>query len=243
MKGPIGTPWEGAQFNLELYFPPEFGECPPKIFFLTVPFHPNIDIYTGRPCLNILEDCAWNPDFRISQVLVMVQNLLTSPEITNAVNYEAAKIYENSPRLYEQLARDSVVASIRLQNGLRIFDEEVKTESIDTFEQSPAESNLNLNCKAIQPPKSTRQFGKFFEKSKVSFDTYFSEWQSLATSIAFCRQPLNKKRISNSNEVNVMEDLKSREVDTRQDTVNRFLERNHLTPKQAQSLMSRLQLS
>jgi ubiquitin-protein ligase len=69
IKGPINTPWEGATFLLDVYFRETFNDVPPAIFFLTVPFHPNIDINTGKPCLSILdEESQWKPDIKVIYV-------------------------------------------------------------------------------------------------------------------------------------------------------------------------------
>lgn len=72
MSGPKDTIWEPARFKIRIYFPTEFNEVAPSIFFLTVPFHPNIDIVSGKPCCAILEK-GWRPDFKIAEILIYLQ--------------------------------------------------------------------------------------------------------------------------------------------------------------------------
>lgn len=73
LSGPIDTVWENAQFKLLLYFPLEFNDYPPEIYFTTVPFHPNIDMETGKPCIAFLENELWRKDIDISQILIHIQ--------------------------------------------------------------------------------------------------------------------------------------------------------------------------
>jgi ubiquitin-conjugating enzyme E2 U len=73
LSGPIDTVWENAQFKICIYFPLEFNENPPDINFITVPFHPNIDMETGKPCIAFLENELWRKDLDISQILIHIQ--------------------------------------------------------------------------------------------------------------------------------------------------------------------------
>ncbi|KAI8808916.1 ubiquitin-conjugating enzyme/RWD-like protein [Cladochytrium replicatum] len=113
--GPKDTSWEGGIFQLELIFDEEYNESPPEVYFLTVPFHPNIDIRSGRPCSDLLDQPdSWNPNIRIHTVLESLQNLLADPNLDDPVNVAAAEVFRKSPRLYEQLIRDCVVSSRRV---------------------------------------------------------------------------------------------------------------------------------
>jgi ubiquitin-conjugating enzyme E2 U len=73
ISGPVDTPWEKARFKIILYFTETFPETPPYIFFQTVPFHPNIDIDTGRPCVAFLDQRYWRHDIELAQVLIHLQ--------------------------------------------------------------------------------------------------------------------------------------------------------------------------
>ncbi len=48
--------------------------------------------------------------------------MLACPSLTNPINLHAAEMYAHSPRLYEQLVRDSVVASRRIAGKLYLLD-------------------------------------------------------------------------------------------------------------------------
>ena len=59
IDGPVGSPYEGGHFKLQLYLPEEYPMVPPKCLFMTKIYHPNID-FLGRICLDILKK-NWSP--------------------------------------------------------------------------------------------------------------------------------------------------------------------------------------
>jgi ubiquitin-protein ligase len=170
LSGPLNTPWERARFKIIIHFTQSFPETPPYIFFQTVPFHPNIDIATGRPCVGFMEQSFWRRDIDMGQVLIHLQvvnfkqNLLAEPELEDAVNPEAADMFLKSPKLYFQLARDAVVASNRLERGVSIFDLPIEDFSIPSIDD---------NSKATeQPPIKI-----------LAFENYHQTWLKTATSL------------------------------------------------------------
>ena len=58
--GPKDSPFEGGKFLLAIEVPIEYGFKPPKCTFITKVFHPNIDPYNGKICMDILEN-EWTP--------------------------------------------------------------------------------------------------------------------------------------------------------------------------------------
>jgi ubiquitin-conjugating enzyme E2 S len=57
--GPIGTPYQGGLFRVKLVIEGDFPNNPPKGFFLTKIFHPNVS-EKGEICVNSLKK-DWNP--------------------------------------------------------------------------------------------------------------------------------------------------------------------------------------
>jgi len=51
IKGPMGTPYEGGVFEIDIVIPPQYPFEPPKMKFMTKIWHPNISSQTGAICL------------------------------------------------------------------------------------------------------------------------------------------------------------------------------------------------
>ncbi|KAJ3319924.1 Ubiquitin-conjugating enzyme E2 U [Boothiomyces sp. JEL0866] len=192
MKGPKETAWEDGIFKLCLYFDHNYNEKPPQVFFLTVPFHPNIDIETGRPCVAFLDDIDWwRSDIQMVEMLIHLQNLLAEPELENAINADAVEMIENSPKLYAQLVRDAVVATQRLEQGVEIFDDchENLSEIQSELESFTSSQKRNSGLEPFEPKIIENQSEKGSEKPRprpkvinLSFDKYYKEWSETATS-------------------------------------------------------------
>ena len=104
IAGPMGTPYEGGMFRLELFLPSEYPMGSPKVRFLTKIYHPNVD-KLGRICLDILKD-KWSPALQIRTVLLSVQALLSAPNPddpldTNVADHWKAKEEEARARAAE----------------------------------------------------------------------------------------------------------------------------------------------
>ena len=69
IDGPTGTPFEGGIFRVKLLLGDDFPDAPPKGYFLTKVFHPNIS-EAGDICVNVLKK-DWKPDLGIRHVLLV----------------------------------------------------------------------------------------------------------------------------------------------------------------------------
>eukprot|EP00045_Choanoeca_perplexa_P000399 m.14372 g.14372 ORF g.14372 m.14372 type:complete len:197 (+) comp10266_c0_seq1:112-702(+) len=88
--GPAGTPFEGGHFRMKLVLSPEFPQAPPKGYFMTKIFHPNVSA-SGDICVNTLKR-DWKPEYGIGHVLTVVKCLLIHPNPESALNEEAGKL-------------------------------------------------------------------------------------------------------------------------------------------------------
>jgi hypothetical protein len=61
------TPYSGGAFHLKLVLSQDFPNSPPRGFFLTRIYHPNIS-HTGDICVNTLKR-DWNADLSLTHVL------------------------------------------------------------------------------------------------------------------------------------------------------------------------------
>jgi len=91
ISGPDATPFTGGTYSVKLVLPPDFPGSPPKGYFLTKIFHPNVS-KTGEICVNTLKK-DWKSDLGIGHVLQVVRCLLINPFPESALNDEAGKMF------------------------------------------------------------------------------------------------------------------------------------------------------
>lgn len=64
-----GTPYTGGFFRVKLALGKDFPQGPPKAYFLTKIFHPNV-AKNGEICVNTLKK-DWKPDLGIQHILLV----------------------------------------------------------------------------------------------------------------------------------------------------------------------------
>ncbi|CAB9516736.1 enzyme E2 S [Seminavis robusta] len=104
IQGPQDTPYEGKFFQLKLVLSCDFPSSPPRGFFLTKIYHPNVDMSTGAICVNTLKK-DWTPETTFSHVLSVIRCLLIIPFPESSLNDEAGKLFMDSYDEYSKRAR------------------------------------------------------------------------------------------------------------------------------------------
>ncbi|XP_069783164.1 ubiquitin-conjugating enzyme E2 S isoform X1 [Narcine bancroftii] len=103
IEGPDGTPYAGGLFRMKLVLNKDFPSCPPKAFFLTRIFHPNVSP-SGEICVNILQR-DWRPELGLRHVLLTIKCLLIQPNPESALNEEAGRLLLEEYGEYASRAR------------------------------------------------------------------------------------------------------------------------------------------
>ncbi|KAJ6834121.1 putative ubiquitin-conjugating enzyme E2 22 [Iris pallida] len=103
IEGPAGTPYENGIFRMKLLLSHDFPHSPPKGYFMTKIFHPNIAT-NGEICVNTLKK-DWNPSLGLRHVLLVVRCLLIEPFPESALNEQAGKMLLENYEEYARLAR------------------------------------------------------------------------------------------------------------------------------------------
>lgn len=91
--GPSGTPYEGGKFHIRINVPNNYPMNPPKAYFITPIFHPNIHFKSGEICLDILKD-RWSPALTLLTVCRSIRSLLDSPEADSPFNCDAGNLIQ-----------------------------------------------------------------------------------------------------------------------------------------------------
>lgn len=139
IEGPAGTPYENGVFRMKLILSRDFPHSPPKGYFLTKIFHPNIAT-NGEICVNTLKR-DWNPSLGLRHVLIVIRCLLIEPFPESALNEQAGKmLLEN----YEEYARHA-----RLYTGIHALKPKPKLKSSTISESTTAALKVeqcNTSC-------------------------------------------------------------------------------------------------
>ncbi len=113
LEGPADTPYAGGRFRVKLAIGKDFPASPPKGYFLTKIFHPNVSA-KGEICVNTLKK-DWKSDLGIKHVLLTIKCLLIVPNPESALNEEAGKLllehyddYCARARLYTEIHASAV---------------------------------------------------------------------------------------------------------------------------------------
>jgi len=104
IKGPVGTPYEGGIFDVDVQLPSDYPFVPPKMKFTTRVWHPNISSESGAICLDILKN-EWSPALTVRTALISLQALLSAPEPDDPQDAVVAKMYKEKYSEYVSTAK------------------------------------------------------------------------------------------------------------------------------------------
>ncbi|MFS8011103.1 putative ubiquitin-conjugating enzyme E2, ubiquitin-conjugating enzyme/RWD [Helianthus anomalus] len=133
IEGPAGTPYENGVFRMKLILSRDFPHSPPKGYFLTKIFHPNIAT-NGEICVNTLKR-DWNPSLGLRHVLIVVRCLLIEPFPESALNEQAGKLLLDN---YDEYARHA-----RLYTGIHAIKPKPKFKTGVRSESTAAALNVD----------------------------------------------------------------------------------------------------
>lgn len=164
VKGLKDTIWEGGVFRLVLKFDENYDMRPPQVSFQTIPFHPNVNMITGRPCIDFLDNYdLWFDGYTLTFILLSIQHLLSNPVLDAPVNPDAAAMLINSPMTYRQTVHECVMASQRVEAGLMPHEEP----------EPPS---------YVIPQEDNDRTRRTVAKARLSFGDYHNTWSGIATS-------------------------------------------------------------
>jgi len=138
IEGPAGTPYEGGLFKIKIVLGKDYPQSPPRGFFLTKIFHPNVS-KSGEICVNTLKR-DWKADLGLKHILITVKCLLIYPNPESALNEEAGKL------LLEQYAEYSKQAKMMT---------EIYASSKKSVDPSSSKSSANDDSSSSNSSKAS----------------------------------------------------------------------------------------
>uniref|UniRef100_A0A1J3DXA8 NEDD8-conjugating enzyme Ubc12 n=1 Tax=Noccaea caerulescens TaxID=107243 RepID=A0A1J3DXA8_NOCCA len=98
--------YKRGKFVFTFQVSPVYPHEAPKVKCRTKVYHPNIDL-EGSVCLNVLRE-DWKPVLNINTVIYGLFHLLTEPNYEDPLNYDAAAVLRNNPKLFETNVRKAM---------------------------------------------------------------------------------------------------------------------------------------
>ncbi|EJD05187.1 uncharacterized protein FOMMEDRAFT_120457 [Fomitiporia mediterranea MF3/22] len=147
IEGPAGTPYEGGYFKVKFNFTEEFPAAPPKCWFATKIFHPNVSS-SGEICVNTLKK-DWQSSFGIGHILVTVKCLLIFPNPESALDEEAGKLLLEDYESYCERAR--LITSVHATPKVRPPEfSTAPTESVASTSSSAVPITTSKSAKSVE---------------------------------------------------------------------------------------------
>lgn len=103
IKGPEDTPFHNGTFVVSLVVGESYPDAPPKGFFKTKIFHPNVS-EKGEICVNTLKK-DWEATLGLRHVLTVIRCLLIEPNPESALNEEAGMLLLEDYQEYYKRAK------------------------------------------------------------------------------------------------------------------------------------------
>lgn len=83
LTGAPGTPYDGGLWKLNLKIPHDYPKNPPKAYFKTKIWHPNVEESNGSVCLDTLKR-DWQPKLTLRDILIVSDGYPYSTFKTNS---------------------------------------------------------------------------------------------------------------------------------------------------------------
>ncbi|KAI0288649.1 ubiquitin-conjugating enzyme/RWD-like protein [Russula brevipes] len=158
IQGPEGTPYQGGYFRVKFEFTEEFPAAPPKCWFATKIFHPNVSS-TGEICVNTLKK-DWKSSYGIGHILVTIKCLLIYPNPDSALDEEAGKLLQENYESYCQRAK--LITSVHATPKVPPPEFDTQSAPVDVDASAPIAASVPSSSSlsfALPPPLPSPQKG------------------------------------------------------------------------------------
>ena len=91
VQGPDDTPYSEGIFEVLINLTSEYPVTPPKLYFKTRTFHPNIHWESGEVCLDIIK-AEWTPAWTLEGLCRAIRYLLENPNADSPLNCDCGNL-------------------------------------------------------------------------------------------------------------------------------------------------------
>ena len=98
---PLEGLWRQAKYKFNVEVSTAYPHSPPKVKCETKILHPNIELETGKVCLNILRE-NWTPVLTLMEIFQSLLFLLYEPNPTDPLNRDAARLFHDDKEQFER---------------------------------------------------------------------------------------------------------------------------------------------
>jgi ubiquitin-conjugating enzyme E2 D/E len=107
VQGPVGTPYEGGLFVIDVRFSSDYPLRTPEYHFITKIYHPNV-VFTVEDGIERGKICKpkWLPKDTLSKIIEYLCSLMAAPDLDNALNGEVANQYKSNKPEFDRVATE-----------------------------------------------------------------------------------------------------------------------------------------
>ncbi|KAG6853623.1 hypothetical protein C0991_002847 [Blastosporella zonata] len=146
-----GTPYAGGYFRVKFKFTEEFPAAPPKCWFATKIFHPNVS-NSGEICVNTLKK-DWKSTYGIGHILVTVKCLLIYPNPESALDEEAGKLLLEDYSSY--CSRAKLITSVHATPRTRPVEFDTPSAEEEPNAEASSAASTSQTPKVTPPPAAS----------------------------------------------------------------------------------------
>ncbi|KAA8915159.1 hypothetical protein TRICI_002704 [Trichomonascus ciferrii] len=155
--GPESTAYSEGAWKISLKVPADYPSSPPKAFFNTKIFHPNVQPSTGEVCVDTLKR-DWTSEVDLNHIMLTIRCLLIQPNPDSSLNEEAGKLIQEDFLSFERTAK--LMTKVHALDRASVAQLGAYGENIDSMHTETKTSASITNSREVLQPISEGQQAK-----------------------------------------------------------------------------------
>lgn len=152
--GPESTAFSEGAWKISLKIPTDYPNSPPKAFFNTKIFHPNVQPSSGEVCVDTLKR-DWTSEVDLNHIMLTIRCLLIQPNPDSSLNEEAGKLIQEDFASFERTAK--LMTKVHALDRASIAQLGACGENVDSLSTETKSSAATSNTREVLQPISEGQ--------------------------------------------------------------------------------------